>query len=134
MTTSLFNQLRQLGLPSGDYAIFGSGPLLVRGIIPMSNDLDVICRLQAWQLVCTLGEMECSPEFGVNIVTMSGGALTFGTRWGIGDFDVDTLIDTAETIDGLPFVQLEHVVRYKKIRASARDLQHLRTMKTAGYL
>ena len=39
----LFDLLRSLELPVGDYAIFGSGPLIVRGIIEATNDLDIIC-------------------------------------------------------------------------------------------
>lgn len=41
-----------------------------------------------------------------------------------GDFDIDALIDTAEMIDGLPFVRLPHVIEYKKIRNSAKDQLH----------
>ena len=43
--------------------------------------------------------------------------MTFGREWGIGDFNVTELIETAEMIDSLPFVRLEYVVRYKTIRS-----------------
>jgi hypothetical protein len=56
---------------------------------------------------------------------MCDGRLTFGTEWGLGDFDVDELIDDAEMIDGLPFVQLKHVVSYKMKRASSKDIRHI---------
>jgi len=41
------------------------------------------------------------------------GAISFGTAWGIGQFDINRLIDTAEIIGGLPFVQLQFVINYK---------------------
>ena len=53
------------------------------------------------------------------------GRLTFGTRWAIGDFDIDELIDTAETIVGLPFVRMEHVIAYKAIADRSKDRAHL---------
>jgi hypothetical protein len=59
---------------------------------------------------------------------MADGALTFGTKWGIGNFDVDELIATAEVLEGLPFVRLEHVIGYKKIRSSEKDIQHLEAL------
>ena len=59
---------------------------------------------------------------------MFDGAITFGTRWGIGDVDVPELIRSAEIIRGLPFVRLEHVVRYKQIRASEKDVEHLKLL------
>jgi hypothetical protein len=53
--TSLFDEVKALNLPRGDFAIFGSGPLIVRGIIPASNDLDIICRGEAWDEVQAMG-------------------------------------------------------------------------------
>ncbi|MGI9205299.1 MAG: hypothetical protein ACR2Q3_14885 [Woeseiaceae bacterium] len=129
MDITLFDQLRQLNLPSRGYAIFGSGPLAVRGIVPLTNDVDVICTDEVWGIVNQIGRMEYLPEYDLNIVTMANGALTFGTIWGIGNFDVDELIATAEIVDGLPFVRLEHVIGYKTIRASEKDLQHLKALE-----
>ncbi len=126
---SLFDRVKRLNLPVGDYAIFGSGPLIVRGIIRGSNDLDVICRGRAWQNVKKMGEREYLSKYDVTIVTMCDGRLTFGSEWGIGEFDTNDLIDSAEIIDGLPFVCLEHVVSYKKIRKWTKDLKHLEALK-----
>lgn len=126
---SLFDRVRRLNLPTGDYAIFGSGPLIVRGIISGSNDLDVICRGRAWQWVKNIGEREYLSKYDVTIVTMCDGRLTFGSEWGIGEFDTNDLIDSAEIIDELPFVCLEHVVSYKKIRKRTKDLKHLEALK-----
>lgn len=120
-----FETLRSLNLPKSDFAIFGSGPLLVRGIIAESNDLDVLCRGEAWQLVQTLGEKNHLDRYDVTVVIMNGGELSFGDRWAIGDFDVDVLIGTAELIDELPFVRLEHVIRYKQMADRDKDRAHL---------
>ena len=40
----LLGKLRALKLPAGDYAIFGSGPLVVHGLIEGVRDLDVVAR------------------------------------------------------------------------------------------
>ena len=125
MDTTLFDQLRRLDLPVQGYAVFGSGPLAVRGLIPRANDLDIICRDEVWAVVSRLGDVRYLPDYNVSVVELADGALTFGREWKIGDFDVDELIATAEIIDGLPFVRLDHVVRYKRIRCSEKDLQHL---------
>lgn len=129
---SLFDRLRDLTLPLGSYAVFGSGPLLIRGIVPPSNDLDVLCLPDAWDLVARQATLEHLPEYGVTVASMFEGKITFGTSWGIGDFDVDELIRTAETIEGLPFVRLRHVVAYKKLRDSRKDRAHLESL--ARYL
>ena len=128
LDSTLFDRLRELDLPLRDFAIFGSAPLAIRGIIPAVNDLDVLCRDSIWGRITALGTTNFLPTYGVTVVTLADGAITFGMEWGIGDFDVDELIDTAEIIDGLPFVRLEHVARYKKIRASAKDVLHLNAL------
>ena len=125
---SLFDRVKRLNLPEGDFAIFGSGPLIVREIVPASNDLDIICRGRAWDYIRGVGEAEYLTEYNVDIVTMFDGSLTFGNRWGIGAFDTDELIDNAEIIDGLPFVRLEYVAKYKKISKRPKDLQHLEAL------
>lgn len=38
----------------------------------------------------------------------------------------------AEMIDGIPFVRLLHVVSYKQVRASEKDLSHVRALREAG--
>jgi len=129
----LFDRLRKLNLPPREYAVFGSGPLAIRGIIPLAHDLDIICREEVWNIVSQIGRVDYLPEYDVSVVTMVDGALTFGRQWGIGNFDVDELIATAEIIDTLPFVRLEHVIRYKKIRSSEKDLLHLDALENLGH-
>ncbi len=127
--SQLFESLKRLELRAGDFAVFGSGPLAIRGLVDDPGDLDVLCRGAAWWSVRQLardgvGVLKRLPEYDdVEVITL--GRLSFGTRWGIGDFDVDDLIDTSEWIAGLPFVRLEHVVSYKRQRRSPRDLEHL---------
>jgi len=80
---TLFDRVKSLNLSAGDFAIFGSGPLVVRGIIPASNDLDILCRRQAWKTVQKIGDREYLSDYDVTIVTMCDGRLTFGTQWGV---------------------------------------------------
>lgn len=128
-----FEIVSNLNLPSQDFAVFGSGPLIIRGLIAGSNDLDVICRGAAWKKVKSIGELKFLPEYDVTIVTFGDGAITFGNQWGIGDPDIDALIDGAETIEGLPFVQLTHVINYKLLRASDKDLNHIEILERGGF-
>jgi hypothetical protein len=122
----LFGLLRSLHLPLGDYAVFGSGPLLVRGIIERANDLDVLCRGEVWARVSPMGPH--TRQAGGPVVNLFGGLITLGTGWAYGSFDVDDLIDTAEVIDDIPFVRLEHVVAYKRAAGRPKDLEHLRLL------
>jgi len=129
---ALFEKLKKLQLAAGDYAVFGSGPLLVRNIIDDVNDIDVICRGRAWQQAQQLGELVYLQDYDLHIVSLDNGRLTLGCRWGIGDLDVNELIDGAEIIDGLPFVRLRYVIEYKCIAARPKDLRHLELLRAAN--
>ena len=64
----------RLELPAGDYAVFGSGPLTVRGIIPFSNDLDVLCGDPCLETGPGRSvTLEHLPDYDVDIVTMLDG-------------------------------------------------------------
>lgn len=41
-------ELKKLNLPLGKYAIFGSGPLAIRGLRE-NNDIDIIVTDELWQ-------------------------------------------------------------------------------------
>ena len=129
----LFSLLKSLDLRPNEFAVFGSGPLIIRNIIAASNDLDIICRGSVWKTVQQLGTMEHLEQYDVTVVTLCDGQISFGTSWGIGDFDIDELIDSAEFIEGLPFVRLQHVVRYKSQRASDKDMLHLKALEDSRY-
>lgn len=125
----LFDKLRALDLPDGEYAVFGSGPLAIRGLIERVGDLDVLARGEAWERVRDLGEIVLVD--GDETIDLGNG-LHFGRGWGYGDFDVDALIADAENIEGIPFVRLGAVIEYKVLAGRPQDLQHLVLLKDAG--
>ena len=128
----LLRQVQELKLPVGDFAIFGSGPLLVRGIIDQVGDIDILCRGDAWLKASSIGKLVYLDEYDVEIISIDDGLITLGRSWGYGDFDVDELIDSAEEINGLPFVLLRYVIEYKRIANRAKDLAHLELLKGQG--
>lgn len=123
MSLDLIDELRQLDLPEGHWALFGSGPLLLRGWIQRVNDLDVITRGPAWDHARTLGRQV--PLADGNSIVEVGDGITVGSSWAFGDFNIDSLIETAEMIEAIPCVRLEHIIEYKRIADRPRDRQHL---------
>lgn len=117
--------LLHLELASGHWALFGSGPLLVRGWVQETGDLDVVARGPAWDQAVALGQRIHLDEFDIEVVQI-GRDITIGASWAIGGFDTDELIDTAEVIDGIPCVRLDHVLAYKQIAGRNKDAEHIR--------
>lgn len=117
-------ELIDLDLPVGDWALFGSGPLLLRGWISDIGDVDVLSRGPAWEKAKAAGTMAALPEDGNEIVEI-GERVTVGRTWAYGDSDINEMIDTAEMIDGIPCVRLEHIVAYKQLFDRPKDREHL---------
>jgi hypothetical protein len=129
LAASFFGKLRALDLPTEDYAIFGSGPLAVRGLIEEMHDLDVVARGAAWEQVEGLGEVRIASE-GDQVVWLEGGTIEVFGGW-LG-WDIDMLIDNAQIIDGLPFARLEEVLAFKLSSGRPKDVAHARLIE--GYL
>ena len=126
---SFFGKLRALDLPTADYAIFGSGPLAVRGLIEEVHDLDVVARGTAWEQAKGLAEVRIAPE-GDPVVWLEGGTIEVFSGW-LG-WDIDMLINNAQIIDGLPFARLEDVLAFKLSLGRPKDVAHARLIE--GYL
>jgi hypothetical protein len=95
----LLGLLSEYDLPDGDYAIFGSAPLMILGIIDSVNDLDVIIRPSKWPF-----RSKC--EYRTDDIE-------FFDNWP--GFDIDDLIDN-HTFEykGFLFVNPNQVLKYKR--------------------
>jgi len=122
----LLGKLRELDLPEGDYALFGSAPLVACGLLREVHDLDVVARGAAWDRARELGAVRTAPQ-GDPVVWLEGGALEIFGGW-LG-WDIDVLIDAAEIIDGLPFARLEDVLAFKRSYGRPKDIAHVRLIE-----
>ena len=113
-----------LDLPREDFAIFGSGPMHAHGIRE-ARDVDVVARGIAWDKVLTLGPREqLEDEFHARISLFDGEVEVY-SNWAPGSWNIDELIDTAENIDGIRYVQLAFVQKYKELRGTPKDKKDL---------
>ncbi len=126
MFEKLLSDVRTLKLPPGSYALFGSAPILVRGLREASNDLDLIIRPETW------GELAVRPELtrkthesGREYLEWEGHNIELYPFWQPGEWGIAKLIDDAELIDGLPYVRLETVLAWKQRLARPKDVRDI---------
>jgi hypothetical protein len=102
----LLGILSKYELPDGDYAIFGSAPLMVSGMIDSVNDLDVIIRPSKWPFG-SKGEYRTDD-------------IEFFDNWP--GFDIDDLIDNHTfEYNGFLFVNSNEVIKYKRKLKREKD-------------
>ena len=124
---SLREKVAALRLPAGDYAVFGSGPILAHGLIKSVNDVDVLARGVAWEAARGLGAV-VDGEMGDPVVRLGGGEVEIFGGW-LG-MDTDGVIDGAETVWDLPFARLEDVLAFKRLLGRPKDREHARLIES----
>lgn len=114
-----------LDLPAGDWAVHASAVMVVHGLIAESGDVDVIARRAAWALASRLG----TPVVGRQDLCVALPSLGIEIWSGWLDDDIDTLIDGAEMVAGLPCVSLEQVLDFKLKANRPKDGPHIAILR-----
>ena len=122
----LLKKLAKLDLPESEYAIFGSGPLAIRGL-KEANDLDTVVTDRLFN--------DLSERYGDEdpdrLVLEGGDIEIYPARNSLLD-EPDSAIDRAETIESFRFVLLEDIIRWKEKMGRQKDLEHIQIIK--GFL
>jgi len=119
----LLSQLKKLRLPPDQFAIFGSGPLAVRGIRE-SKDLDIIAKKSLWDELAQQYPPLPEKPYCIRI-----GDLEIFNQWQPWFEDVDELIDSADIFNGIRYAKLDYVIQWKKAMRRPKDFDDLRLIE-----
>ncbi len=119
----LFKKLKELNLPKGKFAVFGSGPIGIRGLREI-GDLDVIVAEDIFNDFEKRPDFELDQKKSGNEYLKKDG-IEFYKNWHPGDWNINKLIQDAETIDDLPFVKLEEVLKWKQLKGRDKDIKDI---------
>lgn len=131
LTKKLFSDLKNLKLPLGQYAVFGSGPMGIRDLREI-HDIDLIVTQELFDQFKNNLDWEVKDIYENNdcfngLINRKLNIEMF-TKW-YTDWDTEKLIKEAEMISELPFIKLEYVVQWKKQFASEKDLKDVELIK-----
>ena len=111
----LFELLKSYNLPNGEYAVFGSAPLAITGMVNDVSDFDVIIKPRSW-------DFESDNEYRTEYIE-------FFDNWP--GFDVDDLIDNYTfEFRGVLFVNPEKVIEYKRKMNRPKDQDFLKNLQS----
>lgn len=115
--------IKNLGLPLEGVAVFGSGPICVRGWREF-NDIDLVTRPEVFEMAKKIsGALVTEALRGGEEIKISKGGMQIEiyNHWGPGEWDVEELINTADVFDGVKFVSLENVMKWKRLLGRDKD-------------
>ncbi|MFN7160303.1 MAG: hypothetical protein ACK4NC_01690 [Candidatus Gracilibacteria bacterium] len=108
--------LESLHLPFGQYALFGSTVLAVRGLRD-AKDLDIAVKKELWDDL-----IKKYPEnFHDSPPSLQFENIDIFRDWKSLTGEIDEMIDTAEIFEGIPVVRPEYLFRLKKDLGREKD-------------
>jgi len=114
--TDLIEQVKEMNLPKGEFAIFGSAVMAIRGMREVPN-IDLIVTDKLWSELLGRGY---TPDYEgfirKNMVKISNWWFAATRR------SIPMMIEDAETIQDLPFVKLDEVRFYKSKLNREKDI------------
>ena len=119
-----YNKLKSLNLPKGKYAIFGSGPMAIRGI-RVSDDVDIVVKQDLWDELA--GKYSDFLHKNPDCIRIDN--LEIFRDWPEIFGRINEIIDGAEIIEELPFVQLKYVVEWKSKFGREKDKRDVELIK-----
>lgn len=139
-TEDLIAKVKSLELSSSDFAIFGRGIMYMYGISTLENDIDLVVRGSALERISELvdknmfGGSKKIYEFrNETYYSFYDGMVEAWKTWAPGIWDLDELIDTAVEFEGLCWVNLGNVLKWKKAswdeRKRPKDLEHIKLIE-----
>jgi hypothetical protein len=125
----MFQHIKALNLPSGQYAITGSGPLGIRQLREI-GDVDIIVSAELWDVLAA--HYGVINENGIKRIVFPDGIVEVLREGSFymqnNDPNVLTVakrIAQAEMIDGLPFESLDHILYFKRKMGREKDLNDI---------
>src|SRR3989338_5214875 len=114
----LILELKKINLPKDKFAIYGGGVLSVHGIREC-EDLDIIVKNDLWQEL--IGKFKnCFNGESIEI-----GNLSFWDNFLPLEDSCDKLIERADVIDGIRYVKLNDIIKWKKAKLRDKDVKDI---------
>jgi hypothetical protein len=119
------DEVMALQLTPGAWVIFGSGAMGVRGLRDV-NDVDILVLPQEWQRLVNIH----ASAVRNNPLRIELGNVEILNEWIDGlPGSPEDLIANREIIDGLPFIPLEEVIRYKQYLDRDKDRKDIELIR-----
>jgi hypothetical protein len=133
MGTNISNRVKALELPVGKYVVVG-GTMEAFGI-RSAHDLDIVVTedlfnelQQKGRRLCECEKCQTEWKQGSTDRILKGDGVDILSEYSCGNLyraDTDELIRNATVIDGVTFVQLEELLKWKKAVAREKDLKDI---------
>lgn len=122
--------VKSTNLPLDHIAVIGGWCLYRTGLRSSSpDDIDLIADEIAWKETLKQGKPEETNLKSGQVVKLKNGLVEVYDSWAPGEWNTKELIDTADIIDGVRFVNLDLVLRWKKRMTRPKDFEDVQKIE-----
>ena len=102
------NTLKELNIPKEDFVIYGSAPMVLRGLKEKNNDLDVLVKDSLWEKL----SIKYPNNINGDYIDIEGVSFTHKDMNLLGD--INEVIKQSDVIDGFHILSLAETKRWKE--------------------
>jgi hypothetical protein len=117
---SIIEKVKKLGLPLGQYVVVSSGTLDALGIRP-ANDIDLTVLSELHEALRMSGEWKEENRYGKMFLIQEGIEINPDISWDAYPTSTEEVIRTALVIDGVPFMNLDELRKFKTALGREKD-------------
>ncbi|MBP6974972.1 MAG: hypothetical protein KBB54_03470 [Candidatus Pacebacteria bacterium] len=117
---SIIEKVKKLGLPLGQYVVISSGTLDALGIRP-ANDIDLTVLSELHEALRMSGEWKEENRYGKMFLIQEGIEINPDISWDAYPTSTEEVIRTALVIDGVPFMNLDELRKFKTALGREKD-------------
>ena len=100
--------LKELNIPKEDFVIYGSAPMVLRGLKEKNNDLDVLVRSSLWEQLSVKYPSNVNGDY----IDINGVSFTCTSKNFLGS--IDEAIEKSDVIDGYNILSILETKRWKE--------------------
>ena len=117
---NIIEKIKKLNLTMGEYVIIGSGILDALGI-RKANDIDISALPQLYSRLRATGEWNEEERYGKIFLKRNGIEINPQLSWSAYPTSTEEAISSAMIIDGIPFMNLKELRKFKKTLGRDKD-------------
>ncbi|OGZ63868.1 MAG: hypothetical protein A3A98_01100 [Candidatus Staskawiczbacteria bacterium RIFCSPLOWO2_01_FULL_40_39] len=126
---NIFERVKKLNFPLGEYVVIGAGILEAIGI-RNTHDVDIIVAPQLFE---KLRESKIyKEEIKWGKIFLIGDEIEIGTKldWENYSTTIEEAINTAAIINGVPFLNLEETIKFKRAMGRKKDFKDIELIES----
>lgn len=121
---SIIEKVKKLNLPLGQYVVIGSGILDALGI-RSANDIDLTVLPELHENLRSTGLWKEENRYGKIFLLQEVIEINPDISWDAYPVSTEEVIKTAHVIDGVPFMNLDELIRFKTALGREKDFEDI---------